>query len=315
VSVDHQQSSIAILDPAPLYTVTIEPRGNGGAEVHFHAGGQGFWIARMVTRLGQRAVLCAPFGGESGRVIRVLIEAEGIEVASIRIEEGNGGYIHDRRDGERRVIVDVNSPVLSRHDTDDLYNLILVEALRCGVAVISGDANRGVTDASFFARLSRDLGNNGVLTMADLSGEALRAIEGGLTFLKVSKDDLVRDGFLSSQEDAELIELVEHFARTKAQHVIVSRAHEPAIAYADGRLLRLLPPTFEPADPRGAGDSMTAGLAIGIAQKLGTKEVLKLAAAAGALNVTRYGLGTGTGSQIKQLADMVTLKEIDQTRR
>lgn len=99
---------------------------------------------------------------------------------------------------------------------------------------------------------------------------------------------------------------------TKAEHVIVSRAHEPAIAYADGRFLWLEPPSFEPADHRGAGDSMTAGLAIGLAQKLGTDEILRLAAAAGALNVTRHGLGTGTGTQIEQLATMVELSEFKQ---
>jgi 1-phosphofructokinase len=306
-----QQHGIAILDPAPLYTITIERHGSARSEVHFHAGGQGFWVARMITRLGASAVLCGPFGGESGRVIRGLIESEGLAVNSIESAGENGGYIHGRRHGERNPIVEVGSPVLSRHDADNLYNLTLVEALKAGVAAIAGDGIRGVADPSFFARLSHDLGSNGVLTVADVSGEALRALEGGLTFLKVSRDDLVRDRFLTSGDEEELVGLIQEFARTKAVHVIVSRADEPALAHADGHLLRLEPPKFEAADHRGAGDSMTAGLAIGVAQKLSTDEVLRLAAAAGALNVTRHGLGTGTGLQIEQLAEMVNLTEID----
>lgn len=306
------QFDVAVLESAPLYTVTVEGAAGGQPDVHFHAGGQGVWVARMITRFGERASLCGPLGGEAGRVIGVLLESEGIAVHQVTTESENGGYIHDRRNGDRETVVDVDSPVLSRHDADNLYDLMLVDSLQAGVAVITGDAARGVADPAFFARLANDLGSNGVLTVADVSGEALRAFEGGLTFLKVSEQDLARDGFLTSPDEGELIERIQEFGRTKAQNIIVSRAEQPAMALADGRLYNLQPPKFEPADHRGAGDSMTAGLAIGLARKLATGEVLRLAAAAGALNVTRHGLGTGTGSQIEQLAELVELTEVSQ---
>ncbi|MDZ7728614.1 MAG: PfkB family carbohydrate kinase [Dehalococcoidia bacterium] len=315
MNTEAKATSVAVLEPAPLYTVTVEAGEQGEPEVHFHAGGQGVWVARMVMRLGERAVLCGPLGGESGRVVRVLLEDEGIDVHEVTTDQANGGYIHDRRQGDRETVVDVDSPVLSRHDSDNLYDAMLVNALEAGVAVISGDGSRGIADPGFFARLARDLGSNGVLTVADVSGEALRAFEGGLAMLKVSEQDLARDGFLTSPDEGELIEWIQEFGRTKAEHVIVSRAEQPALALVDGRLLQLHPPRFEPADHRGAGDSMTAGLAIGLARKLSTDDVLRLASAAGALNVTRHGLGTGTGSQIEQLAERVELTEVSQVPR
>ena len=63
---DRPDAQVAILTPSPLYTVTIEGDAGRDPEVHFHTGGQGFWIARMVTRLEARATLCALFGGEPG---------------------------------------------------------------------------------------------------------------------------------------------------------------------------------------------------------------------------------------------------------
>ena len=40
------------------------------AEVHLHAGGQGFWVARMLAELGTDVVFCATFGGDRLQVTR-----------------------------------------------------------------------------------------------------------------------------------------------------------------------------------------------------------------------------------------------------
>jgi 1-phosphofructokinase len=83
------QIDICVFNPSPLFSVTIEAGADGDPEVHFHAGGQGFWIARMVNRLGARALLCAPLGGETGVVLRTLIQHEGIALKAV---PANGAY-------------------------------------------------------------------------------------------------------------------------------------------------------------------------------------------------------------------------------
>jgi hypothetical protein len=110
------QPEVCVFTPSPLYTVTIECSAEKEPEVHFHAGGQGFWIARMVNRLGAAATLCAPFGGESGTVLRTLVEAEGVELRASETQGWNGGYVHDRRSGKREPVANVRSPRLNRHE-------------------------------------------------------------------------------------------------------------------------------------------------------------------------------------------------------
>ena len=70
--------------PAPPLTVTIESKADGSDddEIHVHAGGQGFWIARLVAELGVEVVLCGSFGGETGRVAKALITDEGVACAA-----------------------------------------------------------------------------------------------------------------------------------------------------------------------------------------------------------------------------------------
>jgi 1-phosphofructokinase len=78
----------------------------------------------------------------------------------------------------------------------------------------------------------------------------------------------------------------------------------------DDRLVKVTAPRLEPMDPRGAGDSMTAGLAVGSASGMALDDTLRLAAAAGALNVTRHGLGSGQRDHIEQLAKHVEVQPI-----
>ena len=112
---------LAVFAPSPIVTVTIEESPRGGPEIHFHAGGQGFWVARMAASLGASVVLCAAVGGESGRVLQALLDTDGIELRSVNARRPNGAYVHDRRDGERVEVAAVASPPLSRHEEDELF--------------------------------------------------------------------------------------------------------------------------------------------------------------------------------------------------
>jgi 1-phosphofructokinase len=97
---------------------------------------------------------------------------------------------------------------------------------------------------------------------------------------------------------------------TGARNIIVSCAEAPALGLLDGRPFEIVSPKFQPLDFHGAGDSMTAALAYARAARLDTELSLRLAAAAGALNVTRHGLGTGQLSDIQQIAKEVQVKQL-----
>ncbi|HET6467964.1 MAG TPA: PfkB family carbohydrate kinase [Geminicoccaceae bacterium] len=308
---DRKAGAVCVFTPSPLCTVTVECHADGEPEIHFHAGGQGFWVARMITRLGAEAVLCAPLGGESGAVLRTLIELEGIAVRAVPSQGWNGGYVHDRRGGERRVVAETASPALTRHEVDDLYGAALAAGLAAGVAVLAGPQNPAVLPAETYRRLAHDLGDNGVAVVADLSGEALRAIEGGVRFLKVSHSELIEAGYAESDERRRLIAGAERLQRSSgAANVLVSCADQPALALLEGRLVEVQGPRFEALEHRGAGDSMTAGLAVGCARGLDSEAILRLAAAAGALNVTRHGLGSGARQNIEEVAERVEVREV-----
>ncbi|MGV9368203.1 PfkB family carbohydrate kinase [Amycolatopsis sp. NPDC003731] len=88
----------------------------------------------------------------------------------------------------------------------------------------------------------------------------------------------------------------------------VSRAAEDTLALVEDELWLVESPELPPVDPRGGGDSMTAGPAVGLAQGLSPRQALELGATAGAANVTRHGLGSSSGEAVRELAARVRLK-------
>lgn len=310
---DAAPAELCVFSPTTLFEVAIEDGAGGAPEVHFHAAGQGLWIARMATRLGVRVTLCAPFGGEPGEVLRALAEDEGITVQAVVCRGWNGGAIQDRRGGGRAVVAEVASPRLTRHEADELYNAALGAGLSAGNVVLAGSAYADVLPLDTYGRLARDLGDNGVRVTADLSGEALKALEGGVRCLKVAHGELIEAGYCDGDAPEQLAAGARRLRDSGgARAVIVSRAAEPVLALLDDdRVVEAEAPRFQAREHRGAGDSMTAGLAVGLARGLDPMATLRLAAAAGALNVTRHGLGSGRRHAIEEIAGRVELRPID----
>jgi 1-phosphofructokinase len=297
--------------PAPQLTVTLEQQ-NDRAELHVHPGGQGVWQARMITLLGAEVTLCAAVGGEVGRVLEPLLKFHGVTLKTIKREWGTGWYVHDRRSGERRELAEDPGQPLSRHEMDELYSLALAEGLRAGIAVLSGPAHPSVVPAEVYRRLATDLGANGCRVIVDLSGAHLvAALEARPYVVKVSHEELLRDGMVADDSLGSLVRALHRLHADGAALALVSRAHEGALALFDDRMYEVDMPRMIAAESRGAGDSMTAGIAAVLAQGGTLCDAVRTGAAAGALNVTRHGLGTGRVDAVQVLTERVRLTPVD----
>jgi 1-phosphofructokinase len=300
---------VVVFAPAPLLTVTIEDRA-GEPDIHVHAGGQGVWQSRMISSLGVPVVLCASLGGEAGEVLRHLIPTEGVELQAVPVGSRNGGYVHDRRDDRRDTVAEAPGGPLDRHEQDALYEVMLREGITHGTALLAGPNSDQVIPASLYGRLATDLTANGCRVAADLAGDRLDAVLEGRPFVvKVSHEELLSDGRADSDDPDALVAAMRSLRADGAGTVIVSRAAEPALALVEDSddVLEIRVPPLQPAETRGAGDSMTAGVVASLVKGGAPQEALCIGAACGALNVARRGMGTGGEPAIRTLAERVEL--------
>lgn len=301
---------VAVLAPSPILTVTLE-REDGEPELHLHAGGQGFWAARMLRELGIVVAFCAPLGGEVGTVLRALLAAAGLDLRPVETSGWNGAYVHDRRGEGVTVVGGTESPRLTRHETDALYTATIAAGLDADLAVLTGPRDDELLEPDFYRRISHDLRSNGVEVVADLSDPALAAaLSGGLDLVHVSERELREHDASQLRDLDEIVAATRRLAAEGAGTVIVSRGPAPALALIDDAVVELVGPVFDAREERGAGDSMFAAAAASLARGSSTEDALKLGVAAGALNVVRRGLGSGSRADIERLAGTVELRPL-----
>jgi 1-phosphofructokinase len=303
-------ADVLIFAPAPLLTVTIEGDAESG-DLHIHSGGQGVWQARMLRTLGRSVAVVGTFTGEPGGVVQHLLDDEGIEVHAVEREGRGAAYVHDRRSGERVAVAEFPGDPLSRHDLDELYATVLREAMNARLVILSGPADDGILPDDVYRRLAADVTAAGPAVVVDLAGSRLAAaLEGGVRLAKVSDSELRDAGEVQGDSVEELVRAGRRLREAGAEGVLITRAHEPALLIDADHAVAVAVPQMQEVDSAGAGDSFTAAVAAALAGGESLQEAVALGAAAGALNVTRHGLGTGDHEAIRRLRERVKMSPV-----
>lgn len=308
---DPQAPRVAIFAPHPLLTVTLEREGPERERIHFHAGGQGVWVARMVARLGAQPVLCGFIGGETGTLLEGLLRRLGGELRLVDTASASGCYVTDRRSGRRELLASAFSDPPSRHELDELFSRTCAEAIAAGWLVVCNPMPAEALPLEVYGDLVADAHDGGCRTLVDLSSPRLdSALRGEPDLVKLNDWELAQ--FVSGpvSEPAQLCAAAQRLREGGAGAAIVTRGEQPALVLAGERAFWLAPPRLEHGFREGCGDAMLGALAGAWARGESFERALILGAAAGAANFLRHGLGSASREVVERLAGSVTLEPV-----
>lgn len=302
---------ICVFSPGLRLTVTVET-GPRGEEIHLHPGGQGYWLARSVERLGEPIVLCATVGGEVGNVLVPLVRSQtGIELVAVPQSGPSSVTMYDRRSGSRTLLARSESASIDRHAVDKLYSLTLAHAIGSGSCVLAGNIDTGRIPPAYYGRLCADLDELGVPVVADVHGPELDSIldNGTVRLIKVSDEDLRDDGRVGDDLLEGLVDAVCSIAERTEHDLVVTRGSDrPAAARMDGSWFKVAPPRLAAVDWRGAGDAMAGAMSVALVRGRTGPDVLRFGAAAGAASVTRRGLASLDAELVDALLPRVRIE-------
>jgi 6-phosphofructokinase 2 len=257
----------------------------------YDPGGGGINVARAVHALGGEAVAVFPAGGAAGEMIRLLLDEEGVAYDAVAI----AGFtreslaVEECQSGKQFRFI-LPGPEISETDQERCLDQLALRGSGADYIVASGSLPLGVSD-DFYARvaaLAKSLDKRLVL---DTSGAALKQACGGIYLLKPSLrelQDLVGREIRTECEQEQAARDV--IAQGRCEIVVVSLGEDGALLVTADRTERFPAIPVEAQGSVGAGDSMLAGVVLGLTRGLPLHDAVRFGMAAG--TAALFGFGT-----------------------
>jgi len=261
------------------------------APPRYDPGGGGINVARAVHALGGDAVAVFPVGGPAGEMIRHLLGQEGVPHQPIAI----AGFtreslaVEDRGTGQQFRFI-LPGPEISERDQERCLDQLSEVAAEATYIVASGSLPLGVPE-DFYARVAELAQTLGKRLVLDTSGAALKRAGHGIYLLKPSLrelQDLVgREIGTPFEQEFAAREVIE---QGRSEIVVLSLGEEGALLVTAEECARFAAVPVQARSTVGAGDSMLAGIVLGLSRGLALREAVRFGLAAGAAAL----LGSGT---------------------
>ncbi len=240
--------NVVVFGPSPMLSVTVEAIPVEAVDdIHLHAAGQGVWVARMAAELGADALLCGYIGGESGTVLRPLLEQMPFELRLVETGGASGCYLHDRRSGEREPLARAPGRHPPGTRSTSSSRSPCAAALDADVLAVCGAFPAEAMPLEIYGNLVADVRANGTPVVVDLSPPRLdSALEGKPDLVKINDWELA--SYISAARSTRRSgcgPAAERLLDAGAGAVIITRAEEPALVMRGDEAWELVPPRFE----------------------------------------------------------------------
>ena len=257
-----------------------------------NAGGKGLNAARAVATCGERVVATGFAGGNNGRLLCELLDADGIEHDFVHIKSETRCCVNVLEpDGRSTEFLEPGRPVSGEE----------VAAVRAKVAEIAADADvvtfNGSVPAGAGANIYRELVGAvraaGKPAILDTSGTLLvNSLEARPTMIKPNTDEIQA---ILGRKPESLDEIIaaarEVHEKCGIERVVVSLGGDGAVMACAEGVFRGRAPKIEVVNPVGSGDTMVGAFAVAMARGMALEDQLAYAMSCASANCLSASTG------------------------
>ena len=280
------------------------------ADVRRDAGGGAINVARVLKRFNADCRALYPAGGILGRLLRRLLDEEGIRSIALDIaaETRESFTVLERGSGREFRFV-LPGPELSEGEWQACLDRVAQMNEPPAYLVASGSLPPGAPD-DFYARLARIVQRRGGRMVLDASGPALAAaLQEGVYLVKPNLRELRElTGQALEREEEWAAAAGDLVKGGKAQVVALSLGHRGALLAAGDTLLRAPAIAVKIASTVGAGDSFLAAMVWRLASGANLQEAFRYGVAGGTAALLAPGTSLAHRQDTERLASKVELR-------
>jgi tagatose 6-phosphate kinase len=275
------------------------------------AGGKGLNVARIVSLLGEEVIATGIIGGNNGRYFEELLKGDKIIADFVKSQKETKCCINVRDElsgGNTEFLekgAEVDESTLQKF-YQKFENILKIS----NVITISGSVPQGVP-LDFYQSLidlSKKFERKVIL---DTSGEALKlGIKASPHLIKPNLDELgeLFGQTLQGVEDALKYAKILH--QEGIETVVVSLGKNGVVVVNKEGSFQGTPPKIEAINTVGSGDSLVAGLAVGLVRNLACTEYIKLSVSAATANAMNLETGSFNSDDYNKLLTKVEVRKI-----
>lgn len=275
---------------------------NRAKRVFEHASGKSINVARVLHALGEKAVACAPLGGERGEIVRRDLRRSRLPHRCIETAAQTRlcTTLLDEADRTATELVEEARPITAK-ERAAVFKALTALLPGAKTLVLSGSLTPGLA-ANFYADCCRAANRAGAAVIVDARGRKLmRALPARPMVAKCNRAELAATIGKPIDDEAELRKAMTLLHRRGAQWVIVTLGGDGARAH-DGRNFWTIPAAkIRAVSAIGSGDAFAAGVAAGIARGQDVAESCRLGAACAAANALIPGSGLLRLADVRRL--------------
>lgn len=281
------------------------------AEVSNSAGGKGLNALRAIAACGEEVCATGFVGGNNGRMLCELAEADGIPCDFVQVAGETRCCINAI--DETRVsteLLEPGQPV----NADDLleFEAKLAElAGRSEVVTISGSAPAGLP-GDVYRQLVDIVKRNGSRVILDTSGKLLvESLTAAPTMVKPNSDEI--QAILGHRPEglAEVVSAAREVrGRYGIEQVVVSLGSKGAVMDCANGTFKVTPAKIEALNPVGSGDTMVGTFAVAMSRGMAPAEQLRFASACASANCLTQRTGRFEMADAERLMAQTVVEEL-----
>lgn len=269
--------------------------------------GKGVNGAQVLADLGEQVTVSGLLGEDNAAPFHALCEQRAF--ADHFVSVAGSTRINVKLAEASSQVTDLNFPGFTADDHNIAAIASQLQQL-CNAdtyVILAGSLPKGVA-ADAYVPLIEAANQQGATVLFDSSGPAFAAgLAAKPALIKPNREELAELVGHDLSSDEALGAAVQPLLANGIQHVVVSDGANGLYWFTHSTCVHAQPPRVQVLSTVGAGDSLVAGLAYGLAHYDDPQQILKVATALSAQAVTQVGVGISDRQQFTSLQQQVQL--------
>jgi 1-phosphofructokinase len=275
---------------------------------NMHASGKGINVAVVASNLNTKVTATGILGQNNQAPFVALFSQNNITDQFIRVPGNTRINVKLIENSDQTTELNFPGLTIQPQSIKDLETKIIKLLVNNDIFVLSGSLPESLP-SNTWAKIITPIVTAGKVVLFDSSGLAIaEGIKALPTFIKPNETELSTLMGRDTNSAEYQQKAAEQLLKLGIKNVVISKGKNGVSWFQDKVLIQAIPPKVKVVNTVGAGDSLVAGMAVGLSYGLKDEEVLRMACAVAAIKITQIDMAIKDSADIEKMKQQVTIK-------